>query len=149
MNLLIAYFSELYLDDNISNKIVVQPKYWNLRQEHQQSVFMVFENKIQIKNEFYEKFELTRGDDFPLCIKKILKQGKLTAQELEEGFIIKDEIANISKENIREHFVSIIIDSNFKLEILEQLKRIGISKSFIYPELEYMAREIADKYIFG
>lgn len=40
----------------------------------------------------------------------------------------------------------IIVDSNSKKQILEQLKQLGIDEGFIYPDLEHIAKTISEKY---
>ena len=66
--------------------------------------------------------------------------------QLMKRFKFEDELKLISQENMEKYFVSILIDSQQKKSILSELNRFGIKKSFVYPELEYLAEDIFTKY---
>ena len=53
----------------------------------------------------------------------------------------------LDKNVIETQFCSILIPSKYKSKILSELAIIGIDGSFIYPELEYCAKNIKSKYI--
>lgn len=61
-------------------------------------------------------------------------------------FSIVDEIQKIDPESLKIQFCSIIIESKHKFCILKELESIGIDKAFVYPELEYTAEKIKEKY---
>ena len=52
------------------------------------------------------------------------------------------EIKQIENKKKEEDFCSIVIDGKYKRKILKELSRLGIGVDFIYPELEYTAKEI-------
>lgn len=62
-------------------------------------------------------------------------------------FRFECKLDTIDEDTIKKEFCSIIIDKKRKKTILEQLKHIGIDKSFVYPELQYIAEKIKDIYV--
>lgn len=54
---------------------------------------------------------------------------------------IKNSLTNSIKEKNR-----LIVDSNSKKQILEQLRQLGIDEGFIYPDIEHIAKTISEKY---
>lgn len=64
---------------------------------------------------------------------------KLNVNEIQTS--IKNSLTNSIKEKNR-----IIVDSNSKKQILEQLKQLGIDEGFIYPDIEHIAKTISEKY---
>ena len=61
-------------------------------------------------------------------------------------FKMMPELKELSKRMISEQFCSIIIEGKNKKKILRDLSYIGIGADFIYPELEYTAKEIKRQY---
>ena len=61
-------------------------------------------------------------------------------------FTISDEIKPLSQTKIKNRFCSIIIESKNKRRILQDLSYIGFRADYIYPELEYTAKEIKRRY---
>lgn len=55
-------------------------------------------------------------------------------------------LKTLSEEKIKNDFCSIIIESKNKKKILRDLSYVGISADYIYPELEYTAKEIKRKF---
>ena len=47
------------------------------------------------------------------------------------------------------NFTEVIIPKKVKKDILRQLSNIGISKNYLFPEMEDTAEYIKNKYIFG
>ena len=59
---------------------------------------------------------------------------------------VLNEIKPLDRDKIKNQFFSIIIDKNDKKRIIESLSRIGIREDYIYPELEYTAKEVKKQY---
>ena len=64
---------------------------------------------------------------------------KIDVNEIQTS--IKNSLTNSIKEINR-----IIVDSNSKKQILEQLRQLGIDEGFIYPDIEHIAKTISEKY---
>lgn len=64
---------------------------------------------------------------------------KINVNEIQTS--IKNSLTNSITETNR-----IIVDSNSKKQILEQLKQLGIDEGFIYPDIEHIAKTISEKY---
>lgn len=63
-----------------------------------------------------------------------------------ERFFLDLALKKINKQRIRNDFCSIIIKGKDKAKILEELAYVGITTDYIYPELEYTAKEIKRKF---
>ncbi len=61
-------------------------------------------------------------------------------------FKITDEVKSLSRNRISNGFCSIIIESKNKKSIIKDLSYIGFRADYIYPELEYTAKEIKRKF---
>lgn len=53
----------------------------------------------------------------------------------------------VEPDTLNEFFVSIIVDAQSKPQIRKELQSIGIDIAFIYPELEYTAAKLKQKYL--
>lgn len=128
-------FIRLYLDDFLGddftedeyNKLIARPlmempKYSNERMRRQSSLFMVFPNVIKPS-----RFE---GDFKDGCIRKI----------------IQPRIKPIDDACMQNEMCSIIIPSEFKKTILKQLEMLGINEAYLFPEVEYTAKHVKEKY---
>lgn len=62
-------------------------------------------------------------------------------------FKMSDSIKEISKESICKDFCSIIVLAKAKKSILKDLSIIGFGEDFVFPELEYTAKEIKRRYL--
>lgn len=60
--------------------------------------------------------------------------------------VLKGSLHLLDKEVLEKKFFSILIEPDVKKNILAELRRIGIDIAFIYPELEYTARRIKERY---
>jgi hypothetical protein len=49
---------------------------------------------------------------------------------------------------MRNFYSSIIIPSKYKKRILKELDEFGIDQSFVYPEVEYTAKRIKNKFYY-
>lgn len=68
-------------------------------------------------------------------------------QVLERRFLFEDELEPIDVESMKSMFCSIIIDKKAKKEIISDIESIGIDKAFIFPELEYTAEKIKNRFV--
>lgn len=64
----------------------------------------------------------------------------------ENRFAMDISLKLLDSEIIQNSFCSIIVERNNKKKILRELSHIGIGADYIYPELEYTAKEIKRKY---
>ena len=67
-------------------------------------------------------------------------------ETVRDRFTITDTIKPLSPERISNNFCSIIIEPNKKRKILQDLSFIGFRADYIYPELEYTAKEIRRRF---
>ena len=72
---------------------------------------------------------------------------ELFLKNITDRFTLSMYLKMLSKEAISNQFCSIIIEGKHKKKMLRDLSHIGISADYIYPELEYTAREIKSQYI--
>ena len=72
---------------------------------------------------------------------------ELFLSNIRDRFTLSKHLKMLSKETIAYQFCSIIIEGKHKKKILRDLSHIGIGADYIYPELEYTAREIKNQYI--
>lgn len=56
------------------------------------------------------------------------------------------ELKPLDSKIIKDSFCSIIVDSKSKKKILRELSYVGIGADYIYPELEYTAKEIRRRF---
>lgn len=64
----------------------------------------------------------------------------------ENRFVMDISLKLLDSEIIQNSFCSIIVEHKNKKKILNELSHIGIGADYIYPELEYTAKEIKRKY---
>ena len=64
-------------------------------------------------------------------------------------FKLHPTLKRLSKQQYQMNFTEVIIPKKVKKDILRQLSNIGISKNYLFPEMEYTAEYIKNKYIFG
>lgn len=67
-------------------------------------------------------------------------------KQFEYRFMISRELKPLNAELIRNNFCSIIVESKSKNRILRELSYVGIGADYIYPELEYTAKEIKRRF---
>lgn len=103
--------------------ICVLPTIYSEREVRQQGAFLLFPNKLNYKSNFLDFFDI-KGKR--LCFESEVLDFKPYAREV------------IDKR--------IIIDKNSKEKILKELNEFSVSRDFIFPEIEYTAREINDKF---
>lgn len=59
---------------------------------------------------------------------------------------VMDEIQPIEDFAIQHYFCSVLIKAKHKKKIMDELDSININEKFVYPELEYTAKHIKQKY---
>lgn len=64
----------------------------------------------------------------------------------ENRFKMSSDLKPLDTKIIKDSFCSIIIDSKSKKKILRELSYVGIGADYIYPELEYTAKEIKRRF---
>ena len=64
----------------------------------------------------------------------------------ENRFKMSCDLKPLDDEIIKTRFCSIIIEHNNKKKILRELSYVGIGADYIYPELEYTAKEIRRRF---
>lgn len=64
----------------------------------------------------------------------------------ENRFMMACKLKPLTAEKIKDNFCSIIVDSKHKKRILRELSYVGIGVDYIYPELEYTAKEIKRRF---
>jgi hypothetical protein len=64
----------------------------------------------------------------------------------ENRFTMSCNLKPLDSEIIKDNFCSIIVDAKHKKKILKELSYVGIGADYIYPELEYTAKEIKRRF---
>lgn len=95
--------------------------------------------------------DYTQGDDEFLTDDHLKSmRDKYSADEfwraVENRFLMRCSVKKLSKKKLQNDFCSIIIDAGSKKKLLKELSTVGISADFIYPELEYSAKEIRNMF---
>lgn len=117
--------------------IFTYPKNYTEREKNQQSIFMIFCNKIKD----------TKGK---IILPNDNIADSLLGQEVIKRFVFEDELFNplLSKSNEGNAIeAEIIITQGAVDELRNHLEKIGITASFLFPDdLEKAARQVIDKY---
>lgn len=64
----------------------------------------------------------------------------------QDRFSIENEVQQLSDKTISGSFVSILIDAKHRKRIVQELATVGIDRAFVYPELEYTAEMVKNKF---
>ena len=90
------------------------------------------------------------------CFEKMYDSYKIKKYEInyweknknhfENRFRISADLKLLDSDTIKKHFCSIVVESKSKKRILRELSYVGIGADYIYPELEYTAKEIKRYY---
>lgn len=64
-----------------------------------------------------------------------------------ERFVINAEIAEFSNEIMEKYFCSILIEARYKKSIMQELNYININEAFLFPEPEYTAKQIKNRFL--
>ena len=112
------------------------PKYYTERERNQQSVFMIFANELY---DFQQK-HILKSDN----IEEIINTEKDCSQvdNINNRFIPMPKIKALTEEQLTHDFLIIKIPQKLKVTIKKYLNNIGIKNSFIYTELNYVAKDI-------
>jgi len=135
------------MDESIRSSI---EKHENLMKIYGESIW---EPDDYFKKEYPEKktlsFVLTKSSWKLLydCYKHA-ENGELN-KVLEGRFALAPQLERIREDDLGNSSCSIIIPAKSKKRILKELDFIGINESFIYPEKEYIATEIKNKYLYN
>lgn len=63
-----------------------------------------------------------------------------------DRFSICNSIQEINEEMLSNSFISIIIEAKYRKQMIEDLAGIGIDKAFVFPELEYTAEIVKNRF---
>lgn len=69
------------------------------------------------------------------------------AWAVNKRFLIESDVASISPNIMKENFCSILIDAKYKKSIMRELDQVNINEAFLFPEPEYTAKRIKNRYI--
>lgn len=139
---LYTYLGMVYVPNSLFFKT---PSYITEREKRQSSVFMLFANSI------YDVEKNTCISDEEAAY--LIVEGEEYYREHygNEKSVLKlhPTLKRLSKQQYQMNFTEIIIPAKRKKDILKQLSNIGISKNYLFPEMEYTAEYIKNKYISG
>ena len=62
-------------------------------------------------------------------------------------FSIDLDVASLSPNIMKDNFCSILIDAKYKKSIMRELDHVNINEAFLFPEPEYTAKRIKNRYI--
>lgn len=102
-----------------------------------------------------EPIDLYRNENNPfltdICFKRMIdayngEKSDFLWKTIKNRFRLSDKVKPLSKEKISDQFCSIIIDPRSKKKILRDLASVGFRVDYIYPELEYTAKEIRRRF---
>ena len=69
------------------------------------------------------------------------------AWALKKRFSIDPDVASIAPNVMKDNFCSILIDAKYKKSIMRELDQVNINEAFLFPEPEYTAKRIKNRYI--
>ena len=115
--------------------VMLRPPYISEREKRQDSIFMVFANDMSGLENWLEP----KSIDYEI-INTLFKEDR-------EDIFFQNKLKQISEIDIRLNYISFIVTSEKKSKILDELDRFGINEAFLFPELEYMAKRIKNKYL--
>ena len=158
-----------------SNKLhdrIGKAAYWENQVENRDDISYGFEISAQERKQIdfvkqHEDFEdiypANKIVDFTATLQSIFRQyslyrkldtinydGEVQAENvpnpLFRRYEVMDEIQPIEDFAIQHYFCSILIKAKHKKKIMAELDSININEKFVYPELEYTAKHIKQKY---
>lgn len=139
---LYTYLGMVYVPNSLFFKT---PSYITEREKRQSSVFMLFANSIVD----VEKDTCISDEEAAYLILEGEEYYKKHYGNEKSIFKLHPTLKRLSKQQYQMNFTEVIIPKKVKKDILRQLSNIGISKSYLFPEMEYTAEYIKNKYIFG
>lgn len=139
---LYTYLGMVYVPNSLFFKT---PSYITEREKRQSSVFMLFANSIVD----VEKDTCISDEEAAYLILEGEEYYRKHYGSEKSIFKLHPTLKRLSKQQYQMNFTEVIIPKKVKKDILRQLSNIGISKSYLFPEMEYTAEYIKNKYIFG
>lgn len=136
---LYTYLGMVYAPNSIYFK---KPSYVTEREKRQCSIFLLFANSIYDynRNKCITDMEANQlivyGENYytEKCNSKT------------SYLRLHDTLKRVSDVDYERNFVEIVIPSKLKIELLGYLETLGIKKNFLFPEMEYTAEYIKNKY---
>lgn len=104
--------------------------------------FVVTPNTFHKMKEYYQTsngFLVDRGNELHI--------NDSAAWAFRKRFSIDSDVASISPNIMKESFCSILIDAKYKKSIMRELNQVNINEAFLFPEPEYTAKRIKNRYI--
>ena len=96
-------------------------------------------NKMKEYHQTSDGFLVDRGNELHINDSAAWAFGK--------RFSIDSDVASISPNIMKENFCSILIDAKYKKSIMRELDQVNINEAFLFPEPEYTAKRIKNRYI--
>lgn len=69
------------------------------------------------------------------------------ARVFRKRFAVDSDVASIPPHIMKDNFCSILIDAEYKKSIIRELDQVNINEAFLFPEAEYTAKRIKNRYI--
>lgn len=104
--------------------------------------FVVTPDTFHKMKEYYQTtngFLVDRGNELHI--------NDSAAWAFSKRFSIDSDVASISPNIMKENFCSILIDAKYKKSIMRELDQVNINEAFLFPEPEYTAKRIKNRYI--
>lgn len=139
---LYMYLGMVYVPNSLFFKT---PNYITEREKRQSSVFMLFANSI------YDVGKNTCISDEEAAYLIFEGEEYYKKNYGSEKSVLKlhPTLKRLSRQQYQMNFTEIIIPAKRKKDILKQLSNIGISRNYLFPEMEYTAEYIKNKYSSG
>jgi hypothetical protein len=141
------YLDELYIEEN---SVMPRPQYMCDREKRQQSIFMGFPNEIKLlsveESEFTGKTVINMSSPKNKILDAELAdkiQDEIDDEIFKDKLEFTPELRKISEKEKSDNYMSVIVDDTDKETIIRQLKSIGITKAFLFPEAEYIAEDVS------
>lgn len=130
-----TYLSVVY---GINKLYFKRPDHVTEREKRQSSIFMLFANNIF---NYDTNRILSNAEATGLCLYDDERS------KLPKSMGIHNTLKRVESIDFDRQFIEIIVPASIKQVILENLSRIGIKKSFLFPEIEYTAEYLKKKYL--
>ena len=123
--------------------------------EKHEDFVKIYENSKWVPNTYFKEkysdkkslsFVLDRHSWNLLNASYRLEDIDLKEKIFSRRFVLHDQLESMDEDKLENDFCSIIIPAKYKKTILEQLDFIGINEAYVYPEVDYVASEIRNKY---
>lgn len=101
-----------------------------------------------VDNSTFEKIRESYKSHNDFCNMKSEEFNAEFNEKMQKRFVLDPVLQDIPKEVLQNCFCSIIIEPKHKKQILKELNLININEAFLFPELEYTAKQIKEKFIY-